>query len=254
MIDIHSHILWGVDDGAPTLDDSLEMLRMAADAGTTDIVATPHASSSYPFDLTILSSRYEELAMRHTGLPRVHCGCDFHLSAGNIQDALRNTTKYTVNHGRYLLVELPEMFNPGSIDEVLRQLSTKEMLPVITHPERNPVLQRSPEVLERWVECGCLAQVTAQSLTGRFGSHAKSAAWRFLRSGHIHFVASDGHDTAYRPPRLDQAEGLLSKEMGALFTRCLTLDHPQAVIENRTFALDTIPTRKPRKWYQILGG
>src|SRR4051812_12874768 len=112
MIDIHSHVLWGVDDGASSLEESLDMLRMAADCGTTDIVATPHANSKYPFDAELLNLRYVELAERHTGLPRVHRGCDFHLSAGNIEDALVNPAKYTINGGRYLMVELPEMFSP----------------------------------------------------------------------------------------------------------------------------------------------
>src|SRR5689334_22914850 len=114
MIDIHSHILWGVDDGAATLDESLKMLGIAAASGTTDIVATPHASSAFPLNSAVLLSRYEELESRHTGLPRIHRGCDFHLSAGNIQDALQNPTKYTINAGRYLMVELPETFSPAS--------------------------------------------------------------------------------------------------------------------------------------------
>jgi protein-tyrosine phosphatase len=250
MIDIHSHILWGVDDGASTLEESLAMLRLAADCGTTDIVATPHANSTYPFDPTVLQSRYEELATRHTGLPRVHRGCDFHLSAGNIQDAIENPVKYTVNGGRYLMVELPEMFSPTSIDQALRQLSSKGMLPVITHPERNPVLQRSPDVLQRWVDHGCFAQVTAQSLTGRFGKIAKESAWRFLRAGNIHIVASDAHDTTHRPPGLEQARDLLRKEVGEFLARCLTVDHPQAVIDNREEGMEIPLDLQPRKWYQ----
>jgi protein-tyrosine phosphatase len=142
MVDIHSHILWGLDDGPETLDESLAMLRMAADCGTTDIVATPHANSRYNFDPAVITSRIEELGS-YPGLPRIHRGCDFHLSALNIEDALQNPAKYTINFGRYLMVELPEMFSPDSIARVLRSLSSQDMLPVITHPERNPVLQRS---------------------------------------------------------------------------------------------------------------
>jgi len=249
MIDIHSHILWGVDDGASSLDESLEMLHIAAGSGTTDIVATPHANSTYPFDPAILDARYEELASRHTGRPRVHRGCDFHLSVGNIQDALNHPAKYTINGGRYLMVELPEMFSPASIDQALWQLSSKGIVPIITHPERNPVLQRSPEVLQRWVDRGCLGQVTAQSLTGRFGKTAKDAAWRFLRAGNIHFAASDAHDTTDRTPRLDQARDILAKELGEVLARCLTLDHPQSVIENCDDSMEIVLDPKPRKWY-----
>ena len=249
MIDIHSHILWGVDDGAGSLSESLDMLQMAADSGTTDIVATPHANSTYPFDPVILDSRYQELSKSHTGLPRIHRGCDFHLSAGNIQDALENPSKYTINGGRYLMVELPETFSPVSMDQALWQLSSKGMLPVVTHPERNPVLQRSPEVLQRWVDRGCLAQVTAQSLTGRFGKSARTAAWRFLRAGNIHFAASDAHDTRHRPPRLDEARDLLIQEIGEFLTDCLTVEHPRAVIENRDVSMEMSIEPAPRKWY-----
>ena len=156
---------------------------------------TPAGNSIQRF----FASRYEELANRHTGLPHIHRGCDFHLSAGNIQDALANPTKYTINGGRYLMVELPEMFSPVAMDQALWQLSSKGILPVITHPERNPVLLRSPEVLQGWVNRGCFAQVTAQSLTGRFGKRAKEAAWRFLRAGAIHIVASDGQGHCTSP-------------------------------------------------------
>ena len=249
MIDIHSHILWGVDDGAGSIETSLDMLRLAAAAGTTDIVATPHANSSYSFDPDTLELRYRELSVLHSGFPRIHRGCDFHLSAGNIQDALQNPARYTVNAGRYLMVELPEMFSPASIEHALRQLLSAGMIPVVTHPERNPVLQRSPEPLHRWIDFGCLAQVTAQSLTGRFGGRAKRSAWQFLRSGQIHFVASDAHDTVHRPPCLDEARDLLHREIGEYFTRCLLVDYPLAVIGNREPPMDAISAPEPRKWY-----
>lgn len=252
MIDIHSHILFGVDDGAVTIEDSLDMLRVAAAAGTTDIVATPHANSTYVFDPAIVDSRYQELSSRHLGPPRIHRGCDFHLSAGNIQDALQNPTKYTVNGGRYLMVELPEMFSPASMEQVLGQLISTGMIPVITHPERNPVLHRSPDALHPWVDQGCLAQVTAQSLTGWFGGSTKQLAWRFVRSGHIHFVASDGHDIRNRPPRLDEARDLLNQEIGEPLTYCLTIEHPLAVIEDREAPMDAFSRPlQPRKWYRF---
>ena len=250
MVDIHSHILWGLDDGAETLDESLAMLRMAAASGTTDIVATPHANSSYNFDPAIVASRIEELS-RYEGLPRIHRGCDFHLSALNIEDALRNPAKYTINFGRYLMVELPEMFSPDSIARVLRSLSSQDMLPVITHPERNPVLQRSPLKIEHWIDSGSLVQITAQSLTGRFGQRARQYAWQLLRSGHVHFVASDAHDTTDRFPRLDIVHDLLRKEIGESLTRRLLVDHPRAAIDNRDDPMDTGLAPQPRKWYQI---
>jgi protein-tyrosine phosphatase len=248
MIDIHSHILWGIDDGPDTIDDSLAMLQVAAEAGTTDIVATPHASSSYKFDPVTVYSRIDELRGRHTGPPRIHCGCDFHLSAPNVEDALLNPTKYTINAGRFLLVELPEMFSKESIGRALELLLREEMIPVITHPERNPVLQRSPELLDEWNDQGCFIQLTAQSFLGRFGQVAKRSALACLRTGRAHFVASDAHDVRDRPPRLDLVSDLLRKEVGELLTQRLLFDHPQAVIDNREDVTNLSSRPKTPPW------
>ena len=252
MVDIHSHIIWDVDDGAQTLDDSLAMLRLAAECGTTDIVATPHANSDFRFDLDVLDARYRELAERHSGPPRIHRGCDFHLSIENIQACLENPAKYTVNGGRYLMVELPEMFSPASMEQALTRLMRIDLVPVITHPERNPVLQRTPSLLRQWIDLGCRGQVTAQSLTGRFGRSAGKAGWSFLRSGCIHFVASDGHDVHHRPPRLDQARDALSRQVGEDAAQHLTTEYPRALIENREVPADALADRLTRrKWYHF---
>lgn len=248
MIDIHTHILWGVDDGPSTLEESLYMLRVAAEFGTTDIVATPHVNSEFQFDLVTLNGRYEELVRSHGGLPRIHRGYDFHLSVGNIQDALENPKKYTVNGGRYLMVELPEMFSPAAIDQVLLLLLAEGMVPIITHPERNAVLQRMPEALDNWLADGCLTQVTGQSMTGNFGRRAKEFSWRFLRSGKVHFVASDAHDGRIRPPRLDRVRALLVREIGEYSAARLTDEHPRAVIENDAPPPAIAAERKPRLW------
>jgi protein-tyrosine phosphatase len=251
MVDIHSHILHGVDDGARTIEDSLAMLRAAAQHGTTDIVATPHANSNYQFDRQILDSRYEEIARLHRGLPRVHRGCDFHLSAANVQQALVDASPYTVNGGPFLMVELPDMFHATAMDEVLRQLTQKGLICVVTHPERNPVLQRSPDILARWVRGGCRAQLTAMSLTGGFGPGSRAAAWQFLRAGNVHFVASDAHDIQYRPPHLDMARDLLDQEIGTEIATLLVEDHPRCVIECRDIPMDVIPPVPERKWFEF---
>jgi protein-tyrosine phosphatase len=251
MIDIHSHILWGIDDGATSLDDSLAMLRAAAAAGTTDIVATPHANSRYQFDPATIAMRIEELRAHHPGLPHIHSGCDFHVSALNIEDALLNPTKYTINSGQYLLVELPEMFSPASITHILRRLLDEGMLPIVTHPERNPVLQESLEIVDRWIGEGCLIQITAQSLKGRFGQLAKRVALSCLRTGRAHFIASDAHDVIDRPPRLDGIADVLQKEIGESLTRRLLVENPQAVIQNLEGFIDTRVFPKVRRWPRL---
>lgn len=255
MVDIHSHILFGVDDGAQTLDDSLAMLRLAAATGTTDIVATPHANSRYPFDPQRNRALRDEIVAAATAaalpIPRIHLACDFHLAAVNIEAALRDSKDFTVNGGPYLLVELPDLFNATVMDEVLRQLASASLIPVITHPERNPVLQKEPEIVARWTSRGYRTQLTAMSLTGGFGSPARDAAWRFLRAGHAHIVASDAHDAVHRPPSLDAARRLLEAETGAEYAVLLLVDHPRSVVDGLDLPMDCKPILKHRKWYQF---
>ena len=230
MIDIHSHIIWGVDDGARNREDSIAMLRLAAETGTTDIVATPHCDRQYKFDPAVRDERIRELMDATGGVPRIHPGCDFQLSFDNIQIALQEPARFTINGLRYLLVEFEDVLIPPTTEEIFRRFMEREICPVITHPERNPILQRSFERLQSWKQMGCLLQVTAQCLTDRFGKAAQESAWELLRRGLVHVVASDGHDTDHRPPRLDLAREILTREMGADAADLLLVTNPSAIL------------------------
>jgi protein-tyrosine phosphatase len=230
LIDIHSHILWGLDDGARECDDSIAMLRIAAEFGTTDIVATPHSDPRYAFQPDVMNQRIAQLTSSLSGIPRIHKGCDFHLSFENIQDALAFPSKYTINGLGYLLVELAEAFIPRSSDEILRQFVQRGIVPVITHPERNFLLRRDLARLEKWVNFGCVVQITAQSLGDRFGKQAKRSAWSMLKKGLVHVVASDAHDVKHRPPRLDIARSALTQEIGAAAATLLLVENPAAIL------------------------
>jgi len=247
MVDIHSHILWGLDDGAETLDESLAMLKLAAESGTTDIVATPHANSRYRYQADVVRERIEEAATGISGHPRIHRGCDFHLSFDNVQDAMENPAKYAINDTHYLLVEFPNGPLTG-MKRVLTTLLDRGMIPIMTHPERQRQLQRIGEEFREWIQMGCLVQVTAQSLLGRFGTGPESSAWEMLRRGLVHFIASDGHDVEDRPPRLDLAFEAVSKRMGADQARLLLIDNPGAVLRGGAVEAG-MPQRKP--WYRF---
>jgi protein-tyrosine phosphatase len=250
MIDIHSHILWGVDDGVRTLDESVAILRDAAAAGTTDIVATPHANDEFKFDPDLIGSRIAELRSRPERLPRIHRGCDFHLSASNIEDALRDPTKYTINGKRYLLVEFPDVFISPATEQILTLLTGRGMTPVITHPERNPVLQRDIGRLGRWAAQGYLLQVTALSLLDRFGNASRESAWELIESGAAHVVASDAHHPDDRHARLDEAYRAVTTRVGEDRAEMLFVVNPGAVLEGREVMLSS-PVERPRKWYQF---
>ncbi|MGA3023404.1 MAG: CpsB/CapC family capsule biosynthesis tyrosine phosphatase [Bryobacteraceae bacterium] len=250
MIDIHSHILRGVDDGVRTLEESVAILRDAAGAGTTDIVATPHANDEFRFDPHLIGSRIAELRSLAEKLPRIHRGCDFHLSASNIEDALQNPAKYTINGHRYLLVEFPDMFISPATEQILSLLAGRGMTPVITHPERNPVLHRDIARLSRWAAQGYLLQVTALSLLDRFGKAARESAWELIECGAAHIVASDAHHPDDRHARLDEAYRVVTARAGEERAAMLFVVNPGAVVEGRE-VMSSTPLARPRKWYQL---
>jgi protein-tyrosine phosphatase len=237
MIDIHSHILPDLDDGARDSEEALTMVRLAAETGTTDIVATPHANWRYVFDPVEVRQRIEDLQERCGAIPRIHYGCDFHLSAENIESALAEPSRYCINQNGYLLVEFSDLQIPKSSTEILDKLRGAGMTPIITHPERNPILQKSRKQLEAWAEDGCLIQITAQSLFGHFGSRAESAAKDLLHRDLVHFIASDGHDPQDRPPVLKDAWNWIVRKYGAERAEALMRTHPQAVLSGARLAV-----------------
>ncbi len=212
--------------------ESLEMLRIAADSGTTDIVATPHANSEFPFQPEVVNRIFAELQEAAIGIVKVHLGCDFHVQFENVQDALQNPTKYTINHGPYLMVELPEVMNLPVIRDILSRLQNVGIVPVITHPERNTHLQglRDSAELARWVDEGTLLQVTGQSLLGRFGNLAQRSAAGLMKHDLVHFVASDAHDTKDRTPRLAEAFVWVQSHYGRLRAERLFTLNPAAAV------------------------
>lgn len=252
MIDIHSHILPGMDDGAASLDVSLAMLRIAAEDGTTDIVASPHANHEYQFDPDERDRRIEELQQATDANIRIHKACDFHLSYDNIEDSLAHPCKYAINNKRYVLVEFSDLLIPKTTDDVFHRMQQQGMIPVITHPERNMLLQKRLEKLEAWVESGCLLQVTAHSFLGRFGKRAKAFSDLLLQKGLIHIVASDAHDTEHRPPKLRAAYTYVCAAAGEAVAELLFVSNPRATLTGDPAGMPgPVDPASPRKWYQV---
>jgi protein-tyrosine phosphatase len=241
-----------VDDGAKTLEESVAMLRLAAGNGTTDIVASPHANLEFHFDPEIVASKIAELSSAVNGAIRIHAGCDFHLSFDNIQDSLQHPAKYAINHRRYVLVEFSDLLIPKTTDDVFYQMQAAGMIPIITHPERNMLLQKRLDKLEVWVESGCLLQVTAGSFLGRFGKEAKAFADRLLLKGLAHIVASDAHDAKHRPPLLKEAYQYVAKACGEARAELLFATNPTATLTgDRVETMILEPPRPAKKWYQM---
>jgi protein-tyrosine phosphatase len=254
VIDIHSHVLWGMDDGASTEDMSLEMLRMAADAGTTDIVATPHSNGEFEYQPDLIAERIQTLTERTGGKPRIHRGCDFHLSFDNVAGALQTPDKFSINGKRYLLVECSDLHISGSMDRVLDQLLGIDLIPIVTHPERNPILRKDLAKLAGWVNQGCLVQVTALSVMGGFGKSAASVAHQLLAKGMVHVIASDAHDPVHRHPKLDAAYSAVAAEYGQDVAELLFKDNPGRIIRGEYIADAWVPDTPRRKWWQFWQG
>jgi protein-tyrosine phosphatase len=248
--DIHSHVLYGMDDGAKTRKDSIKMLELAAASGTTDIVATPHANSRYRYDPAVIDSQIADLNASVDGI-RVHRGCDFHLQMDNIQDAIANPHKYSINGRGYLMVEFPDILLYRDVDSILNHLMEAGLIPVITHPERNSFLHTRADDLARWVTNGCYLQVTAGSMTGTFGKTAQRFAQELVRRGIVAIIASDAHDCVHRPPSLSAAYEAMTAEYGEHVVRPLFVDNPHAVIAGDTLDVDVRPVKPQRSWYQF---
>ena len=228
------------------------MLRMAAEHGTTAIVGTPHSNLQYRYEPEIIAERRAQLQEALGSSIELLSGCDFHLSYENIQDALENPRKYTINQNNYLLVEFSDLLIFRNTQEIFERLLGSGMTPVITHPERNALLRQRLEQIETWVASGVTVQLTAQSVTGGFGRRAQEFCRQLLDKGLAHFVASDGHDCERRPPRMDLASAWLTENYGALAAETLCVVNPGAAVAgNPLEPPGTEVDPSSRKWYQF---
>jgi protein-tyrosine phosphatase len=239
MVDIHCHILPGLDDGPDSIEESIQMAQAAIADGITHIVATPHANDTFRYDLDTNLQRRDELQARIGTKLTLATGCDFHLSYENILALRQNPMCFTLNQKNYVLVEFPEFAIPPAIDETLMEMVAAGIYPIITHPERTSMLRASRERVKNWVHQGCCLQLTAQSILGRFGQGAQRAAEAWLDDDGVHFIASDAHDVASRPPRLREAFDVVARRKGPEVAQALFRDNPLAALEGR--ALPYVP-------------
>jgi protein-tyrosine phosphatase len=232
VIDLHCHLLPGIDDGPETIEDSIALARAAVAAGVETIVATPHVSWSYPNDAETIIRLTDELngrlAVEDIALA-VRCGAEIALTRLP-EIAPEQLSGMRLGAGRWLLVEPP--FTPAAVgvDSMLLELQSRGNRILLAHPERCPTFQRDPGMLESLVHDGVLTSITAGSLVGRFGNGVRRFALRLVRDGLVHNVASDAHDCARRPPGL--AAELEQAGLSGL-TDWLTCQVPAAILDDR---------------------
>jgi protein-tyrosine phosphatase len=234
VVDIHSHILPEVDDGPKSWDVSAAMCRAAAADGITHMVATPHANDRYHYDREYLKGLVAHLQQLVGDSPRIILGCDFHLSYDNLQDALANPTRYVIEGTRYLLVEFSNYGVPQQTTDSFLKLGNCGITPIITHPERNPILRETPQRVLEWADQGCVVQMTGSALTGFWGERTRRAALWLLEHRAVHVLATDAHDTEKRVAILSTAREAAAEICGAEVAEAMVEANPRGIITNQS--------------------
>ena len=258
MVDIHSHILPGIDDGSPSWEVSLEMCRRAAADGVTIMAATPHMLDGvYNFDrpraLALVAELNQRLQAAGIAL-RVVPGGDVRVCPEMLEQVLQKQVCTLGDTGRYLLVEFPHDLMPTGSLEQMFALRVKGIQPIFSHPERNYAIQQRPEILREWVDMEVLLQVTAGSFTGAFGRVAEKLAWEMAKQGMAHIVASDAHDLERRAPGMSAARELLSECLSEEELKAAFELRPRYIIEGRNVSVPPIRPAAPkpsifRRWF-----
>ena len=234
MIDIHSHILPELDDGSRSLEESLEMARIAAEDGITHMVATPHMFNGLSHNpepaevIERVGALQDAIGEGLAILP----GNEVHI-AHDLVEKVRDGKVTRINRKNYMLVEFPSMNVPVGADDLFYRLQTEGTTPILVHPERNSEIQRQPAVLAKFVERGTLVQVTAMSLTGEFGARARLCVERLLRHNCVHVVATDTHRAGRRPPVMSAGRDAAAAIVGDDAAGRLVDANPRAIIEGR---------------------
>lgn len=235
MIDLHSHILPGIDDGAKIIEDSIEMAQIAVSNGTTVITATPHViEGRWMPEWSTIQKLCAELAhelKREKIALTIIPGAEVALNM-DILDLIEGPGPYCINGGRYMLVELPATHIPQYTNEFFFTLQARGISPILAHPERHPEIARNPGLIVEWVNKGILMQVNGPSLVGKMGDRAMKTAEILLSSKLVHFFGSDAHSPRARTPRLADAQDKAAALVGADMTRQMFVTNSTAILND----------------------
>ncbi|MFC7685336.1 tyrosine-protein phosphatase [Ureibacillus sp. GCM10028918] len=251
MIDMHSHILWNVDDGPATIDESVLLLEQAADEGITDIISTSHClhpQYSVPYEIVQeqIGQLQHELNNRQITL-NIHTGHEVRLTEKLVR-TIEEGSIHLLANSQYLLLELPSSHIPNYTKNIIHALLIKGITPIIAHPERNKGIAEKPERLERLIREGALAQITAGSLAGHFGKSVQKLSLDLVRANLVHTYGSDVHNQSTRPLLFEKGLQFLEKKKEYEAVELL-LHNNKMILENKSFILFEPEIVKKQKWW-----
>jgi protein-tyrosine phosphatase len=239
MIDLHCHILPGIDDGPETLAQSLEMARCAVANGIRETVATPHIHPGrYGNDAESIRRvflRFKAALEEHEIPLKLRMAAEVRICPELLVMIPQGRIPFIGlwNGRKVLLLELPHSHIPPGSDKLVQWLISKNILPMIAHPERNKTVMREPEKLLPFAELGCLFQVTTGAVAGAFGPMAQDCARWLLEEGWVTVLASDAHNLAHRPPQLKPGQARAAGWIGEDKAWILVRENPQALLINQ---------------------
>ncbi len=248
FVDAHCHCLPAVDDGPQTMDDALALCQALKDDGITTVCATPHQMGRFeqcnhaPFIREKVAELNEQLKQNDISLNIVPGG-DVRVDERICQLIEEDKILTLADKGKYILLELPhEIFI--DIDPLIIELNSMGITPIISHPERHPVLAKQPQVLFKWLEHSAHIQITAGSLLGGFGSTVRDAAWNFLHSGTVSIVATDSHGLRSRRPHMREAYLAITTKLGETVAEKVCIKNPSMILNNQN--MDSPLTHKQK--------
>lgn len=238
MIDIHSHILPGLDDGSRSMDKSIAMAEIAVEAGVTDMIATPHCNQRKLFENYASTALFDGLDKLKNELEAAGIDINIYLGAEvfateDIIPLYKDKRLFTLNFGRYMLVEFDFYAELEFMENTLYDLLDEDVVPILAHPERYVMLQEHPEAAMIWHDEGVGIQLNKGSLFRRFGSGAYHLARYLLDSGHVSCIASDAHGTEHRTPDMTDVEILLTDMYSESTADLLLQVNPWRILNNK---------------------
>jgi len=218
MIDVHAHILPNLDDGPSSIEESIKMCRLATEDGIRTVIATPHMlKDMYPLSRQDVIDKVDVLntiLKEHEIDLKIVPGAEVAIVPDLFDRFMKGDLITVGNSKRHIFIELTDYFPEKEITSVLKSLLDENVIPIISHPERNITIQNNLSILEKFVEMGALSQLTAMSITGDFGYRAQRSATKILKRGFSHFTATDAHSLLWRPPVLSKAMKRISRIIG----------------------------------------